>query len=416
MRIDLKYGHDYLPLTLPDSVSVDVFEPNTVPPLEDPVAALEEAFDAPLGCLPLKARSTPKTIAIAVPDETRPVPVRLLLPAVIKRLFAAYPFLRPQNVTVVVGGGLHPPADTAQLARILPEKLFGCRVVAHDAINSPITKFGVTSRGTPVEINAAFGAAELRIVLGMVDAHQFVGFTGGSKGVTIGCASAAMIEANHRLMRDPAARVGAIEDNPVRLDLDEAGEMAGVAMSVNVVLDASKRPLAIFVGSPPKVMRAAARITAQVYGLAYEHPYDIVIASCGGAPKDICLYQAQKGLSSAVQCAAPNGKLLLVAQCAQGIGDEVYHDYVRRFPCARALKKDFESGAFRMGAHKAFLFARVTTMFEVVVQSDLGADVLGECQLTAGDMQTTVDCWLAQNPNARVAVVKNANSSFFYKK
>lgn len=413
MRINLKYGHGHVPLDLPDSVQVDVFEPHSATPLDDPVAALHAALDEPLGCLRLEDRPAPRTAAIAVPDETRPVPVRLLLPPVLERLFAAYPTLKPENVTIVVGGGLHPPANRAQLARVLPEDLRGCRVVAHDAVHSPLARFGVTTRGTPVEINAAYGYAELRLVIGMVDAHQFAGFTGGAKGVVIGCASAAMIEANHRLMRHPAATVGAIENNPVRLDLDEAGELSGVSMAVNVVLDAAGRPVAVLAGWPPLVMRIAAKVTADVYGLLHDAPYDIVVAACGGAPKDICLYQAQKGLSTAVQCAAPGAGVVLVAECGQGIGDEAYHDYARRFPCAHALKKDFESGAFRMGAHKGFLFARATTVHKVVVHSGLDPARLRECLLTPGDMQETVDTWLTEMHNPRVAVVKNANSSFF---
>lgn len=415
MRIELKYGKGYEYLELPDDIMVDVFEPNKVPPLEDPLAALRAALDQPLGCPPLEERPAPRTVAIAVPDETRPVPLKLMLPPLLDRLRAAYPSLRGEDITIVVGGGLHPPADDAQLARILPQDLGGCRVVAHDAEHSPLARFGTTSRGTPVEVNAAYGAADLRLVLGMVDAHQFVGFTGGAKGVSIGCASAAMIEANHRLMRDPAAVVGVIENNPVRLDLDESGRLAGVALAVNMVLDAAKRPVAVLAGDPPTVMRAAARVTAGVYGLAFRKPYDIIVASCGGYPKDICLYQAQKGLNTAMQCAAPGARVLLVAKCEQGIGDEVYHGYVRRFPCAHALKKDFESGAFRMGAHKGYLFARATTQFEVVVHSDLPPETLRECLLTSGRLQSTVNNWLHQCTTPRVAVVRNANSSFFYK-
>lgn len=72
-----------------------------------------------------------------------------------------------------------------------------------------------------------YGDAELKIVMGMVDAHQFVGFTGGAKGVVIGCASEAMIEANHRMMREETACAGNIESNPVRQDMNESGELLG---------------------------------------------------------------------------------------------------------------------------------------------------------------------------------------------
>lgn len=83
-----------------------------------------------------------------------------------------------------------------------------------------------------------------------------------------------------------------------------------------------------------------------------------MIASCGGMPKDICLYQAQKGLDAASRCAGENGKILLVAECSQGVGDARYATYVRRFADHAAVVRDFERGPFLMGAHKAYLFSR----------------------------------------------------------
>jgi len=162
-------------------------------------------------------------------------------------------------------------------------------------------------------------------------------------------------------------------------------------------------------------MREASRRTAELYGLSFSEPYDIVIASCGGLPKDICLYQAQKGLTTAAECAAPGAKIILVAKCGQGIGDDVYYDYVRKFANAEVLMKTFAAGKFAMGAHKAFLFARVTTRFTVVLQSDLPRETLAECLLAPGLLQPTVDGWLAAKDYPRVAVIKNANASFFVK-
>lgn len=415
MHYELKYGTGTLPLYLPDHIHVDVFEPKEAPVLENPAADLHAAMDNPLGCPPLESRDAPHSVAIAVPDETRPFPIKLLLPILLDRIFAAYPKLEPEAVSIVVGGGLHPPADAGQLARILPANLKGCRVVAHDAERSEILHFGITSRGTPVEINAEYGKAELKIVMGMVDPHQFVGFTGGSKGVTIGCASAAMITANHCMLNESASVAGNIEDNPIRLDLDEAGEMSGVAFAVNVVLDGAKRPVLIMAGHPPVVMREASRRTAELYGLPFSKPYDIVVASCGGLPKDICLYQAQKGLTPAAQCAAPGAKIILVAKCEQGIGDDRYYNYVRKFTAPEALMQSFVAEKFAMGAHKAFLFARTTTLFTVVLQSDLSPETVTECLLASGTLQKTVDEWLSEKAHPRVAVIKNANTSFFVK-
>lgn len=402
-------------LDLPGNIQADVFEPKQVAPLDDPAAALAAALDSPIGCQRLEEQPDPVSVAIAVPDETRPVPLKLLLPPLIARILAAWPSLKAENITIVVGGGLHPPADEAQLARILPDSVRVCRIVSHDAENSPIISFGVTSRGTPVEINAEVGWAQYRMVVGMVDSHQFVGFTGGAKGVTIGCASAAMVTANHRMMTSPAAFAGNITDNPVRQDLNESGKLAGVNLAINVVMDASKKPVSILAGVPHEVMLAASGKTAELYGLTFDKPYDIVVASCGGLPKDICLYQAQKGLSTASSCAAPGGKIILLAKCEQGVGDNHYYNYVRKFKSDKVLMEEFSKGTFRMGAHKAFLFARATTRFEVAIHSDLPDATLAECLLTPGKLQPTVERWLLEVPKARVAIIKSSNSSFFRK-
>ncbi len=156
---------------------------------------------------------------------------------------------------------------------------------------------------------------------------------------------------------------------------------AGVAFAVNAVLDAAKRPAAVLAGRPPLTMAEAARLTARMYGLRFTVPYDIVIASCGGSPKDICLYQAQKGLTTAVQCVRPGGRVLLLAECGQGIGDAEYLEYARSFPDAATLITAFESGTFRMGAHKAYLFARLSAKCELVLHSALAPETLASCTL-----------------------------------
>jgi nickel-dependent lactate racemase len=83
--------------------------------------------------------------------------------------------------------------------------------------------FGMTSRGKPVSVNAVFSESVLKLVIGQIDPHQFVGFTGRAKGAVIGCGAAKTIEGNHSLMFDERAWVGRIEGNPVREDIDEAG-------------------------------------------------------------------------------------------------------------------------------------------------------------------------------------------------
>lgn len=418
MNISLKYGSVYRTLELPDDADVTVMQPRDLPVLEDMGRALDDALDHPIGAPRLEDRPRPASVAIAVPDETRPAPLKILLPVLLDRLFRIWPDLDPASVRIVVGGGLHPAPDAAQLARILPDDLRGCTVVSHDALASPMTSFGITSRGTPVEINAAYGEAELKLVIGMIDPHQFQGMTGGAKGVAIGCASKALIQHNHSLMSNPEARVGNILDNPTRLDINEAGRMIGIDLAINVSLNPAKKAVALLAGEPVAVLEAGASFSEKVYGLPLEEPFDIVVASCGGDPKDICLYQAQKGLNLASQCAAEGGRILLLAACPQGVGDDHYLNYVRQFGSPEEQMREFEELGFRMGAHKAFLFSRTLTRFAVVVDSDMDEKSLAECHLSKGDAQATLDRWLGEFPperKPRIAVVPSANTTYFYR-
>lgn len=416
MDIRLKYGPGHRQLQLPDTVDVTMFEPRAVPVLAQVAEEVARVLAGPLAMPRLADLPAPQRVAIAVPDETRPTPLKVLLPPLLAHLLSAYPELSPRDVTIVVGGGLHPAPDGAQLERILPADLGGCRVATHDARSSPLERLGRTSRGTPVEMNALFASADLKIVVGQIDPHQFVGFTGGAKGAVIGLGSRATIEHNHSLMAHSQARVGRLEDNPVRLDLDEAGEIAGIQLALNVVLNPAKEVVGVVAGRPPVALRQGAALTAQVYGLAYNVPYDLVIASCGGSPKDICLYQAQKGLNMAAQCARPGGRILLLAACDQGIGDETYATYVQCFATPEEQLEEFVAQGFRMGAHKAFLFSRTLVDHEVVVVSELDAATLARCHLTKGQLQPTLDRWLASLPaGGRVAVVPSANTTYFYR-
>ena len=55
-------------------------------------------------------------------------------------------------------------------------------MICHDAHDGDgLTYLGETSRGTPVQINRDYLAANYRIVVGNIEPHQFQGFSGGSK-------------------------------------------------------------------------------------------------------------------------------------------------------------------------------------------------------------------------------------------
>jgi nickel-dependent lactate racemase len=418
--VELKYGKGKIRVSIPEKAVVSILEPLRVPELASVQSALDSALSAPFGCPSLEAMidaRRPRSVAIAVPDETRPAPLRDILPGLLSRVEAKLPGPLRDRVTLFIGGGLHPSADAAAIERVLPAGIArGCRVVAHDATAVAMRGYGTTSRGTPVRINAVYAEADLKMVIGQVDPHQFVGFTGGAKGVVIGCAAPETIEKNHSLMSQPNAQVGRLKDNPVRADLTEAGELVGLDLAVNFVLDAEKKVMHLTAGIPSQVLESCAQICARVYGVAIEDKFDIVVASCGGHPKDICLYQAQKGLNLASQALKPGGHILLLAASPQGVGDDIYFDYVSQFTSPEEVIRDFKSSSFRMGAHKAYLFGRTLVNYNVAVFSDLDPGILRKCHLRAADPASIIDEWVSSfDGTPRVAVIPNANTTYFYK-
>ncbi len=61
--------------------------------------------------------------------------------------------------------------------------------------------------------------------------------------------------------------------------------------------------------------------------------------------------------------------------------------------------KDFKSLGFKMGAHKAFLFGRTLSEFDVVVHSELDQGILRKCHLRAANPSRVIAEWLDNLPN-----------------
>ena len=152
--------------------------------------------------------------------------------------------------------------------------------------------------------------------------------------------------------------------------MKESAEKVGVDFNINVVTDENHQIIEIVAGELLASWQQGVDICNQIYICLIEKKADVVIASTGGYPKDINVYQAQKALDNAYQAVKPGGTIILLAECSEGYGQATFERWIEEANSTddiiNRLKKKFV-----LGGHKAFGIARVAKEVEVILISSL---------------------------------------------
>lgn len=409
MKIQLPYGRAFLQADLPEHIPVDLLEPPRVPAAPDALAAVKAALDSSN----LAAFSGAKSVAVAVNDKTRPVPVHLLLPPLLEKLAALG--IAPEAISLLVAVGLHAPMPAEEFPAVFPAEILARYPVrSHDARDkTSLVYLGQSTRGTPIWVNTAFVRADVRMVIGNIEPHQFAGFSGGVKTAVIGLGGAETIQHNHSMLSLPGARLGELEGNPVRQDIEEIGATIGVHFALNAVLNQEKQIVSVLAGEPRQVMAQGVPLSRRVSQLPVSAPYDLLIASPGGHPKDINLYQAQKGLAHAALIVKPGGTLLLAAACPEGAGSQSFEDWITASTSLEQVLERFAREEFKIGPHKAFLIARDAARIRLFLHSQMPPQAVRRLLLNpVEDFQSALNQALARLPEgARIGILPHASST-----
>ena len=374
-KFTLPYGKSELDFTLPDDRAVDVIRPPETPAASDPIACVKQALQESVGGLRLRDFREARRAVIAINDKTRPVPHHLLLPPLLEQLESMG--LSPESITLLIATGVHPPMPPEEFLQVLPETILSrYPVFCHDGRDeSSLVHLGQTQRGTPVWINRRFAQADLRIVVGNIEPHQFQGFSGGFKTAAIGLAGQETVNHNHAMMTDPNALPCHFEDNPPRQDIEEMGRLIGVHFALNAVVNESKQIVAVLAGDPGQVMRRGIPLARKIYQVQVQAPFDLIIVSPGGHPKDINLYQAQKALAHASPVMNEGGTVILVAACPEGTGSASYERWMEGVTSYEAVFEKFKREGFRVGPHKAYQIARDASRVRVLILAQMPGEL-----------------------------------------
>jgi lactate racemase len=379
----LPYGSEKIIFDLPaDNCQIDWIEPSHAPAAADPLQVVVEALKHPVDDLPIDSFKNVRSAAIAINDKTRPVPHEYLLPPLLAALQAAG--IPEAAVQLIIATGTHLPMSPLEYERIMPAYIASryC-VLSHNCDDETALVFrGKTSAGTPVWMNRDFYDADLRIVVGNIEPHHFAGFSGGSKTAAIGLAGRSTITHNHAMLVDPNSRIAEYANNPLRQDIEEIGDLMGIHFALNATLNGEKKIVNAVSGSPRTVMQAGIPLSQKICQTIADKQYDLVIASAGGAPKDINFYQAQKALTHASLFTRDGGVIILTAACPEGSGSSSYELFMQDVTSPAEVFEKFRRQGFQVGPHKSFQVARDAARVNIILLSEIDPRLVSRLLMT----------------------------------
>src|SRR5438067_6207925 len=226
MSLRVPFGHGFVTFDAPAWADVDILESAAAAPISDVARSVRDAVRDPLASPPLRelAAETARRVVgrrprvvIAVTDVTRASPDHLLVPPMLEELRAGG--LRDEDIAICVAIGLHRASTDAEKR----EKLGAEVVRRHEVFDSDgkdpakWADLGVVPPyDVPAYVLRRVAEADLLLATGVVEPHQYAGWSGARKTVAIGCCGEPVIEATHglRFILDPGVRLAKLEGNP----------------------------------------------------------------------------------------------------------------------------------------------------------------------------------------------------------
>ncbi|MHB1134867.1 MAG: lactate racemase domain-containing protein [Chloroflexota bacterium] len=265
VRVNAFFGDNEIDLSFPSHW--DIHECRMVghdaPALDDAQmrAALAAPFDSPRLSELAKGK---QQVVILFDDLPKPTPASRIVPFVLEELHAGG--ITDQQIRFLCAPGTHHPLNYPELAAKLGEDILTRYNVYNHSIWENLVNVGTTSRGTPVWVNREFHACDLRVGIGSLIPHPNAGFGGGGKLVMPGVSGLETIDHHHKkYFGHPTTGLGRVDDNLMRLDLEECARLAGLSFKVDAILNNKREVVGLYAGDMVAEHRAAAKQAREVY-------------------------------------------------------------------------------------------------------------------------------------------------------
>jgi nickel-dependent lactate racemase len=374
-KYSMHYGKGDMQFSLEESLVAADLKIKEYPPLADPAAAIRDAIRNPIGSAPLLEIVKPgETVTFIVNDPTRVANSDVFLPVMMEELNNAG--IPNKDMQIIFALGTHRAMSEKEMVEAVGENVAG-RLGMHNIDckdESQFVYFGTTSRGTRVAYHKLVAETDHIICTGSVVHHFFAGFGGGRKALFPGVSSYETIRHNHSFMMDPNAVIGKLHGNPIYEDQIEGAEMCRPSFLLNVVLNEDYEFLQVFAGDYIAAHLEACKFVESVYSTELDREADLVIASCGGFPKDINIYQLQKTMDNAWCAVREGGVVIILGECCEGSGSALYEQTMKECRTPEKVETKLR-GSFQIGAHKAYAVTRLMKKARFILVSSLNPEL-----------------------------------------
>jgi nickel-dependent lactate racemase len=294
-----------------DDLPLNVAEPNS-PANHSPQEVYVEEINAHRDLIfgHLKGKSS---LSILVDDHTRPTPARFAIPELLN--IAEVSQIKDLRLVIAFGSHEFPPEE--YLREKVGDAVYSeLPVILHDAYSRKENRMvGYTRRGTPLLINRWVASSEAKISLGSIFPSTLAGFTGGGKMILPGVAYCTSIDYNHAMFKDSFS--GEVDGNPMRDDMDEAGKLAGLDLTIDSVMNPEGRVVSLHIGDPITAHREGVKVSRGMY--EKEVPRAAVVVAGCGCRDDIDFVHLAKALEVASLVCEEGGIIVLIGACRLGI-------------------------------------------------------------------------------------------------
>ncbi|MFO7941326.1 MAG: nickel-dependent lactate racemase [Bacillota bacterium] len=395
----LAYGDDQLEVRL-DHAPRSVLLPDLRHPGEGEMSIIRRALRDPLDSPRLRdVVSAGERVVVIISDLTRLwVRQNLFIPEIIGELLSGG--VAGEDITLLAATGDHRGHREEEWPILVGENVpASIAREDHDARNPDgNTAVGTTSRGTPVAINQKVLDADRVVLTGGIVYHFLAGFSGGMKALLPGVAAYETIMANHSLALadggglQPDVASGKMEGNPCSEDIWEGAALVSPDFCFNVIVDDdTHRIVEAVAGEVHEAHRRGREAARDRWRVTIDGPAEVVLASSGGYPKDINLYQTYKTLYGARRAVREGGTVVIASQCPEGMGNDDFAAMLLDHDDDEHREANLREN-FTIGGYMAYHASLMAKECDVILVSDMPADQVQAAGMKGfGDMGEAVD-------------------------